>query len=251
MRVGSFILIAFFIGISSVFSQEKATTVSDDGLKLFYRTEMYGGLLIHTNGYGINFRKGFRKTGFSKRLLSIEVVNMKHPKQYKSYNPYYDDTKGFFFGKMNSLSIIRPAIGHQKVLYGKEVKRGVQISYLYFAGASIGLVKPVYLEIAYPTVPTYKTLSTEKYDSEEHTIDQIFGRAPATKGIEETKIYPGFHGKVALNFEYAPADDMLRAIETGVSLDAFHKKVPIMAFSRNSQFFLTLYINVQFGKKYL
>ena len=221
-----------------------------DDTRLFYRTEVYGGLYIHTRGWGLNFRKAYRRTGFSKQVLSIEINNQKHPKEHKSFNPYYDDTKGFVFGKLNSIFVLRPSYGRQKVLYTKEAKRGVQISYFTLFGPSLALAKPIYLEIAHPTVPGYDFLTTEKYNEEEHTMDMIFGRAPFTKGLDEIAVYPGLHGKFALNFEYAPADDLLRALETGLTFDAYYKEVPIMAFAENSQFFLTAYLNIQFGKKF-
>jgi len=240
----------FLFPLSGLLAQEKADTPSDD-VRLFYRTEMYGGIMAHSQGFGLNFRKGFRKTGFKKNLLSIELVNMRHPKEYKSFNPYVDDTKGFFFGKLNSLFILRPSFGRQKVLYSKEARKGVSVSMLYFGGVSIGLLKPIYLEVANRSLPSYDFLTTERYDSESHSFDRIFGRAPFTRGLDELQFYPGLHTKFALNFEYAPMDDLLRAIETGASLDVFHKEVPLMAFADNSQFFLTLYINLQFGKKFI
>lgn len=255
-RNKTLILLPIFlmVGIFSGYGQGRNTPTDSDtpfeDTRLFYRTQIYGGAFLHTQGWGLNIRKSWRKTGFVNRVLSLEINNMKHPKEQKSFNPYYDDTKGFVFGKLNSLSILRPSYGLQKVVYSKQAKRGVQVSYFTMIGPSIGLVKPVFLEIAHPTVPNYKFLTTEKYDSEEHSFDEIFGRAPATKGLEQTKLYPGIHGKFALNFEYAPSDEMHRALEVGVNFDGFTKEVPIMAFAENSQFFLTFYLNLQFGKKF-
>ncbi len=248
-------LIAILVCTSTTLVAQGNNTPTDtdtpyDDTRLFYRTQLYGGAYMHTRGWGVNFRKSWRKTGFVNRVFSIEFNNMRHPKEQKSFNPYYDDTKGFVFGKMNSLSILRPSYGLQKVLYSKEAKRGVQVSYFTMIGPSLGLVKPVYLEIAHPSVPNYNRITTERYDSEVHDFDVIFGRAAATKGIEETQIYPGIHGKFALNFEYAPTDDMHRALEVGVNFDSFGREVPIMAFAENSQFFLTFYLNLQFGKKF-
>ncbi|MEM9023860.1 MAG: hypothetical protein AAGB22_08955 [Bacteroidota bacterium] len=248
------LIIAVFFVLGGVLIQEaQAQTdnqpVSDQGTRLFYRTELYGGAFIHTQGWGLNFRKGWRMTGFKKHLLSFEFATMKHPKQQKSFNPYYDDTRGFFFGKLNSLLNLRSAYGQQKVLFGKDLKRGVQISYIYMAGITLGLVKPEYLEIA-DALPTYNFITTERYDPERHNIDQIFGRAPITKGLDEIDLYPGFHGKFAMNFEYAAQDDVIWAIEVGSNFDLFHKEIPIMALTDNSQYFLTLYVNIQYGKKF-
>lgn len=230
-------------------AQDKAQTAFDD-TRLFYRTELYGGLILHETGFGAMFRKGYRKTGFSKTLLSAELVTMKHPKEIKSFNPYVDDNnKSFIFGKLNSLTVLRPTIGRQKIMYSKIAKKGVEVSYMYHAGLSLGFVKPVYLEIAESISPNAQTINVEKYDSEEHSIEQIIGRASFTRGLDEIRIYPGLHTKFALNFEYAPMDDLLRAIEVGTAVDLYAKEVPIMAFTDNSQFFLKFYLSLQFGKK--
>jgi hypothetical protein len=227
--------------------------------RLYYMSDKSGGLLVHTNGFGAFFRQGKRINGFKKRILSAEIVNMKHIKEAKSFNPYNEDAKGFVYGKLNSLLVLRPSIGIQKTLYSKETKRGVQVGYTILVGPAIGLLKPIYLEIASPNIVSYETRTIERYDPNKHSIDMIYGRAAATRGIEETKIYPGLHAKFGFNFEYAPEDEMIRAIEVGVSADAFYKTVPIMATfngipdenqPQNHQVYLTIYMHWQLGKKF-
>jgi hypothetical protein len=39
-------------------------------------------------------------------------------------------------------------------------------------------------------------------------------------------------------------------IETGISVDAFAKPIPMMAFNKNSNFFLTFFIRVLVGKQW-
>ena len=209
---------------------------------------------MHSSGFGLDFRKGFRKTGFKKNILSLQLVNMRHPKEIKTKNePNSNSTansqSGFFYGKLNSLYILRPSFGRQKVLFSKEARKGVEVSYILFGGASLGLLKPVYLEIARPTVSSRNSISIEKYDPEKHDRDQIYGRASGLHGIDEIKLYPGLHGKFALNFEYAAQDNLIRALETGAALDIFHEEVPIMAMTDNNQFYFTFYINIIVGKK--
>jgi len=229
-----------------------------DETRLFYRSDVSGGVLIHSNGIGAFYRRSKRITGFKKKFLSFELVNMKHPKEHKSYNPYIENTKGFVYGKLNSLTILRSTAGYQKTVYSKETKRGVDIGFLLTAGPELGFVKPMYLEIAYPNVASYIYLSTEKYDPERHNQNNIYGRASALKGIEDMSFYPGIQLKFGLNFEYSAQDEGIRAIETGATLDAFYKQVPIMAGfplgdpdsePKNHQVYLTLYLAFQFGKK--
>lgn len=215
-----------------------------------YKNELSGGALLHSFGWGVSFRKGKQITAKWRKIYSIEALGMKHPKEYKSYNPHKDNNKGFVYGKLNTLTIIRPAAGVQKIMFTKEGKKGVQVSYMALGGVSLGLVKPVYLEIAPPPgSPGNTPPQSEKYNPEKHTLDKILGRAEMIKGIDEAKFYPGLHAKFGINFEYAPQEDLIRAIETGISADAFYKPVPMMAFIDNRQVFITYYVSWHFGKK--
>ncbi len=234
---------------ATAFSATAQETAPQEQTRLFYRSFLSGGVTLHSNGMGLNFRKGKRKTGFKKHLFEAELVTMKHPKEYKSFNPYFDDSRGFVFGKENALLVLRPSYGRQRILYTKDAKRGVQISYLIMGGPTLGFVKPVYLEIASSGQIGRVVVSTERYDPEEHSLDEIFGRAPMLTGINELSVIPGGQAKFAFQFEYAPEDDLIRAVETGFVVDFFAKEVPIMAFADNRQLFYSFYINWQFGKK--
>ena len=93
-------------------------------------------------------------------------------------------------------------------------------------------------------------MSEEKYNPDEHYIDDIYGRAPYHRGLGQTRIHPGGYAKLALSFEYADYHDDVKSIETGVILDAFPKQIPIMAFNKNQQFFLTFYVSMIYGRKW-
>ena len=113
------------------------------------------------------------------------------------------------------------------------------------------MAKPIYLYILYPTAfeGEYE-LIMEKYDPEKHYVDNIYGRAPFTKGISELKPIPGAYVKAGLSFEYGNFINNIRCLETGVTLDVYGKKIPIMAFADNSNYFLNFYVNWVFGKRW-
>ena len=219
-----------------------------------YRKQFVGGAFLHSNGWGLELSKGKNLTVDKKRLLSVGFANMKHPKEFKSYNPYYEDAKGYFYGKLNAFYLLRPSIGIKKVLFEKIRPGGVQVSYELLGGPSLGLLKPIYLEIGYPDVP-YQKIKEERYDPEDHRVDNIYGRASWGKGLGEMKLHPGLYGKFGMNFEYAGDEKGIQAIETGVMVDAFYRRVPIMAVDEvedvsNNRVFLNLYICLKYGKKY-
>jgi len=68
--------------------------------------------------------------------------------------------------------------------------------------------------------------------------------------LAETKIYPGASAKFNLSFEYAPYTNLIRAIETGISLDYFPKALPIMARNPKENFIVTFHVGFVFGSKW-
>ena len=69
--------------------------------------------MIHGDGWGLQFYHAKYRTARNRRLLGIEIVGMKHPKEVKSFNPYYEDSRGYFYGKENALLIVRPTYGRK------------------------------------------------------------------------------------------------------------------------------------------
>jgi hypothetical protein len=247
-------LAILFAGLC-VFAQDSPTgqgiPVGQEGPKVLYRNEMSGGLVAHTAGLGVNFRRGKHVTGMRKRVFELEFVNMRHAKEIKTVNPYFENSKGFYYGKLHTFHVLRGGLGYQNVIYSKADGRGVEIRYVTFLGASLGLAKPVYLEILHGTVIPFEfNLTTERYDPEKHFVDNIYGRAPYFRGVDEMKVFPGGYAKLGLSFEYAPYEEDVKAIETGISIDVYPKVVPIMAHDRNNQAFVQLYINLLYGRKW-
>ena len=214
------------------------------------KNEFTFGLNINSSGWGFDFRRGKNLTVDKKRMLEAEIVNMKHPKEIKSVNPYYENAKSFFYGKMNTLTVLRLGIGQQKMIFHKAEKNGVEFRLNYTGGLSLGFAKPVYLNIVKTDATGSSYLQIERYDPEKHYIDDIYGRASFTYGISEITVYPGLYGKLGLSFDHGPQYDKVRIIEAGVIVDAYGKEIPIMAYAENSAVYLTFYINILYGKKW-
>jgi len=243
------ILIAFLLPLAS-FAQNNPFEYIEQKPPLT-KNEFSFGLNIHTSGWGFDFRRGWNVTALKKNVIEAEIVNMKNPKEVRSVNPYFDNAKSFFYGKMNTLTVFRAGFGQQKIIFDKAEQSGVAVRFNYTGGLSLGFAKPIYLNILYPTDfdGEYKVV-VEKYDPIKHYIDNIYGRASFTQGIGEMKVYPGLFGKLGLSFEYGKHYQDIKAIEAGVTFDIYGKEIPIMAFSDNSQFYLNFYINILYGRKW-
>jgi hypothetical protein len=247
--------------IISIFSfQASAQELKDDltriqngeDLKVMYRNESSFGLFAHTaGGVGIAYRRGYHVNGYRKRMFELEAQNFKHPKEIKSVNSYYENSKGFIYGKLNSVLIVRGGVGYQNLLFEKTEKKNVEIRFSYFVGATLAFAKPVYLEIIKHTSnPDVNNISTERYDPNVHFPADIYGKAPFFKGIDQTRIYPAGYAKAALSFEYGKRYNVIKAIETGAIIDVYAVPLPMMAFNKKQQVYVSLYLKMVWGKKW-
>jgi hypothetical protein len=250
-KVFFLIFCSFFTSglISQELKDDLSRLQSGEDVNVLYRNESTFGLYVHSaGGLGLTYRRGQHVTAQRKRMLEVEVQNFKHPKEVKTVNSFFENSKGFNYGKLNSIFLLRPGVGHQNVIYQKNDKKNVEIRYSYFLGATIAFAKPVYLEII--RNPQEGVVSTERYDPEVHSIDVIYGKAPFFKGIEKTKIYPGGYAKLALSFEYADRYNSIKAVETGLVFDIYPQALPMMAYTKKQQVFASLFLKIIWGKKW-
>jgi hypothetical protein len=215
-----------------------------------YRNEYKIGAQLNSFGWALSGILGEYQGVKNRVQIGLDFAMLKHPKEIKSFNPYYEDAKGYFYGKMNSIMLLRPLLGVERLLSEKYRKSGVQISYNFHVGPSFALVKPVYLEIGLPKFP-YEFIEIQQYNPEIHAIDDIYGRASFFNGFDKMKLQYGLHAKFGLNFEYSNVSDGIKGITVGAIIDAFSKELPIMAFSDNKQIFAGFYIGLFYGKKYV
>lgn len=233
----------------NVTKQEIAKDTEDKGI--LYRNARSFGLVVHSAGWGGEFRRYKNKTGYKKRIIGFDIVGMHNPKEEKIKNSAYSNSKGFVYGKMNALTVIRPEYGFEKIIYGKEIPSALQISYLLTFGPNFTFAKPVYLEIINKgSSPGQDQITVEQYNPEKHTVYQIYGKAPFAAGLDKLKIYPGGFLKTGFNFDYSSTDDGIRSLETGIIVDAYPQPVTLMAFQKKKYYFFNVYVALSIGRKW-
>jgi hypothetical protein len=237
-----------FIYTISAFSQGEL-----DEVRVVTGNEKSYAFLLNSNGWGLNYRYGKRLDGFRKRLIDVDFSYIKHAKEIKTQNPYYENQKRFVFGKLNSMFTLRVGVGLQKEIYSKFDKGGVAIKYFVGIGFTAGILKPVYYQIVDSSVVSnnerYIYVSDKKFDeSSIHQVSDIYSRSSFFKGIGETKFKPGLNVKLGLSFVYSNIYDALNAIEAGVIVDGFTKEMPIMATEKNDKIFVSLFVSYRFGR---
>jgi len=214
--------------------------------KVFFRNEKSVGLLLNSDGLGVSYREGKRINYLNKSILEFDFGTLKHPKEYKMYNPYTTGTGSFVYGKLNSVFFLRGGIGHQHEIFKKEDLGGVAIRYFFSAGPVIALAKPIYYRVIY-VIDNELTLKEKKFDIQVLQPTDIYSRASFVKGLSEIKVYPGLYAKGGVNFEYSKEDKVIHAIELGAQINAFPKKIPIMASSDNKAIYFSLFVSYRFG----
>jgi hypothetical protein len=219
-------------------------------LNVLYRRDVSGKIYADTRGFGILYRQGRHVTAKTRSYFEIDVQTLKHPKEIKSQGEA-EDRRRFVYGKINHIFLVRGALGLQNVLFNKADNKAVEIRYSYSLGPVFAFAKPYYLQV-YTTGA--KETKLVKFDSENFSPDstntKIIGRGEYAKGLSEMKVYPGLTGKFNLSFEYAPYTNLIRAIETGVSVDYFPKALPIMARNPAENIIITLHVGFVFGRKW-
>lgn len=215
--------------------------------RVFFRNERSFAVLLNSDGIGLSYRDAKRVDYLNKRFFEIEAGTLKHPKEYRLSNPYFQATGSFVFGKLNSVFYFRGSYGHQHELFKKADLGGVAIRYFYSGGPVLAIYKPVYYQILYPVSSYYFDIKEEKFNVGIHTPYDIYSKAPFTKGLDETKVLPGIFAKGGFNFEYSKEDKVIHAIEVGAQLSGFTKKIPIMATTDNKMLFFSLFVSYRFG----
>ncbi|HEX3010157.1 MAG TPA: hypothetical protein VHO90_21345 [Bacteroidales bacterium] len=237
-KVFSFTVLIFF-AVRVAYSQGEL----DEQKKIFYRNERSLAILLNSNGIGLNGRYSKRVDAFRKTVYDVEIVSLKHPKEYKRLSQFNPSSRGYVLGKQYNVYVIRAGYGQQKEIFQKFDIGGVAIRRFYTFGPSLALLKPIYYEI---NLPNTQEVIEEKFNIDH--ADYILGKASYFKGFGEIKPRPGVFAKAGISFEFSRYDQVIHAIEGGAIAEAFPTKLPIMATKQNYQFFLTLFVSYRFGK---
>ncbi len=210
-----------------------------------YHHIFYSGFQVNTHGLGVEVRRGFHKTVRRKRLYEAQFTTLKHPREIKLLPS--DGSDGFTFAKVNRAYTFRLGTGEHEILAFKPFGEGVELKTIYSLGIAATFLKPVYYLMVYGN--DIEAI-LEIFDEAKHDVYNIYGPGPYFKGFSELSIQPGIFGKFALNFEYAGERTSIRSIEVGAILDGYYKNVEILAFADNYPVFLSLFLSLQYGKKW-
>lgn len=214
---------------------------------LDYNKQNVLGLQLRTNGYGVFYEMGRRKTPRWTNLYSIELTEIKHPKEEKLGSTENFFSNSFIYGKVNNFYQLKLGFGRQYIFGQKGNKNGVAVTGSFTAGLSAGLLKPYYLQVL-DSLGSEKTI---KYEDDTTTFlkGPIMGGGGFGKGWSELKFKPGAFAKAALRFDFGRYNEAVQALEIGISVDFYSQKIPIMINNENRQLFYQGHIAFVFGRR--
>ncbi len=216
---------------------------------LVYKKHIMFGAQFRSNGYGGFFEYGSRSTTRNTLVFRLDINETKDQKEEKQPNGGFLFGTPYIFGKQNYFYPATIGVGQQHVLGIKGNKNGVSVSAVYYGGLALGLLRPYYLEVRDSAGGNNRVIKYSKADSASFLGSGIVGGGGFGKGWNEIKITPGFFVKAGLRFDYGRFNEVVSALEVGISAEFYSSKIPIMLQQKDKQFFFQGYIALDVGKR--
>jgi len=211
-----------------------------------YKKHFLFGVKLVSDGYGLFFEKGYSKSIRRATLYQFEISERKHQKEEKQSNPLAS-TAPLIYGKLNYFYPIKLGAQLQYLLGNKSNKNGVAITANVGGGIALGLLRAYEVEVNKNGERTYV-----RYDSPDSLLfvnGPYYGGPTLGKGWNHLKMTPGIYIKPALRFDYGRYNDLVSALEVGLTGEFYTKKIPQMLYNKQKQFFFSAYFSVEFGRR--
>ncbi len=213
-----------------------------------YHKHSVVGLKLNTDGYAAFFELGKAKSVKKAWLYQIELSERKHNKEEKQNN-FSGFAAPYIYGKINYFYPVKLGMQQQILLGNKSNKNGLSITGNIGGGLSIGLLRPYVLE-----VDKNGERTKVRYDSPDSLLFVNANGLAATgpnlgDGWKYLKVTPGLYLKPAVRFDYGRMNELVSAIEVGVTAEFYAKKIPQMVYNKERQFFFSAYFALVFGRR--
>jgi len=225
---------------------------------VLYETEKAYDVKVFNSGISLGMYFGEIESYYKSSYFSIEFATMKdlrERRQNKNLNFSGEGlSSSFVYGKQNSIYMFRFGQGKKRYLTEKAKRKGLAVGFSYNYGLSLVLKRPYHLKVVNPE--GMAELQTIRYTEENHdqflNYNLIFGGENFFTGFWSIRPTVGAHAKIGGHFAFGAYDKSVKAVEIGLMVDAFPRRLPILVERdgvRNKYIHLNLYLSVQFGKR--
>jgi hypothetical protein len=214
-----------------------------------YKKQTVYGIKLTSDGYGGFFEIGRGKSVKKAMLYQFEISERKHPKEEKKSN-FTQLSTPFIYGKINFFYPVKLGVQQQFLFGNKSNKNGVSVTGNIGGGLIVGLLRPYELQVDKAGERVFI-----RYNSPDSTrfinadTDQSVSGPNFGTGWKHMKVTPGLYIKPAVRFDYGRLNELVSAIEIGVSAEFYAKKIPQMLYNKQRQFFFSAYFALLFGKR--
>jgi len=212
-----------------------------------YKKHTVVGVKLTTDGYGGFFEIGRAQSVKKGLLFQLDIAERKHPKEDKQQ--IYSNTAPEVYGKINFFYPVKLGVQQQFLLGNKGNKNGVSITANVGGGVALGLLRPYMVQVEQNGQLVY--VKYDESDTSNAFIDpagHVAGPGFGT-GWKYLKLTPGFYLKPAIRFDYGKYNELVSAIEVGLTGEYYTKKIPQMIFVKQKQFFFSAYVSIMFGRR--
>lgn len=227
--------------------KERITAIAkqeEEGV-ITYSKHILGGIKLTNDGYGAFIEVGRAQSVKKSLLFQLDISERKHPKEEKQFSQS-GNTGPFIYGKINFFYPVKLGVQQQFLLGNKGNKNGVSISANVGGGISLGLLRPYLLGYDSSGIQIFKGLADDstRFLGEDPISGPNFGT-----GFNKLRVTPGAYAKAGLRFDYGKYNEMISALEVGLTGEFYSKAIPQMAFTKHEKFFFSAYVALIFGKR--
>jgi hypothetical protein len=204
-----------------------------------YDREFLYGLNFHTNGGligGVMFKYATAINSRNYHTLSIEAINVKHPKEVRYINSFTGST--LIFGKSNYLYNIRPLYGIEHIFFRKAREKGIQVSGMASVGPTFGVVAPYMVRKVNGELVQYNP---------NIDVNDIQGSGSFFDGLGKSEFEIGFALKTSLFFELGAGKRNVAGFEVGFTLDRYANEIILIPESANKNVYTAGFLSLYYG----
>ncbi len=220
----------------------------EEGVIAYTKQSTYG-VKLYTDGYGFFYEVGRAKTIKKSMLYQVEIGERKHNKEEKR-SGVATLAAPFIYGKLNFFYPLKLGVQQQLLLGNKSNKNGLSITGNLGGGLIAGFLRPYQVQVDKGGTRTYV-----RYDSPDSALfinsyqDASTAGPNFGTGWKYLKITPGAYIKPAVRFDYGRMNELVSALEIGITAEFYAKKIPQMLYLKEKQFFFSAYVAILFGKR--
>ncbi len=220
--------------------------IASEGEHIAYHSYRTFGVNLHSNGWGLNYVKGFSAKKNLSNLISLDYMTQNYPNERKT-NRETQRNSPFVINKINNLYYFKAGFGKAIELSSRSDKSSLGVNGLFNIGPMMAVYKPIFIIYSNNDSNSFGT-SVERYDPAIHQSTKIDSRARFWDGSNTSKVNFGLHAKTSLRFDWGSYESNFKSIETGINFQYITNAQPLIYSYAPKQFYTSFFVMLSFGR---